>query len=326
MDTKLLIDSIMRQTTVLIAQLSTAAGIRAPLSHVADQVFLNLSQELESQGVPRKVVADMFGLVLRGYQKKVQRLTESQTEGGKTLWLAVYEYLQREGSTTRKRIFHAFERDDPNSVGAVLNDLSSSGLAYRTGTGDNSVYGATQAQDHALMSSEQTFETASLLVWLVVYENPNSTRETIAATTKFDGPTVEAALRILLEQGRIYERDGQFASDTLTIPVGATQGWEAAVFDHFQALCTALASKLRRGAKRSKADDIVGGATLAFDVHDGHPFKAEVYGSLARVRAELNELWGKVVEYDKEHPVPEDQKQRVTFYFGQYVTGDDEES
>lgn len=49
-NTKLLIDAIVRQTTVLIAQLSTAAGIRAPLAHVADQVFVELSRELEAQG------------------------------------------------------------------------------------------------------------------------------------------------------------------------------------------------------------------------------------------------------------------------------------
>src|SRR5687768_7502850 len=73
MNTKLLIDAIVHQTTVLIAQLSTASGIRAPLSHVADQVFLELSREIEAQGVSRKVAADMFGLAIRTYQKKVQR-------------------------------------------------------------------------------------------------------------------------------------------------------------------------------------------------------------------------------------------------------------
>ena len=75
MDSKLLIDAIVRQTTVLLAQLSTAAGIRAPLAHVADQVFVELAKEIEAQGVGKKIVADMFGLALRGYQKKVQRLT-----------------------------------------------------------------------------------------------------------------------------------------------------------------------------------------------------------------------------------------------------------
>jgi hypothetical protein len=61
MNAKLLIDAIVQQTTVLIAQLSTAAGIRSPLAHIADQVFLDLAREIEQQGVSRKVVADMFG-------------------------------------------------------------------------------------------------------------------------------------------------------------------------------------------------------------------------------------------------------------------------
>ena len=39
MNVNLLIDALVRQTTVLIAQLATIAGIRAPLAHVADQVF-----------------------------------------------------------------------------------------------------------------------------------------------------------------------------------------------------------------------------------------------------------------------------------------------
>jgi hypothetical protein len=52
MDTKLLIDGIVRQTTLLIAQLSTAAGIRAP-SHIADRVFLSLARQIEAQGVGR---------------------------------------------------------------------------------------------------------------------------------------------------------------------------------------------------------------------------------------------------------------------------------
>ena len=50
MNLKLLIDGIVRQTTVLIAQLSTASGVRAPLAHVADQVFLSLAREIEAQG------------------------------------------------------------------------------------------------------------------------------------------------------------------------------------------------------------------------------------------------------------------------------------
>ncbi len=49
----------------LIAQLSTSAGIRAPLSRLADQVFLDLAAEIEARGATRKVAVDMFGLTLR---------------------------------------------------------------------------------------------------------------------------------------------------------------------------------------------------------------------------------------------------------------------
>ena len=38
MNPRYLVDQLVRQTTVLIAQLSTASGIRA-LAHVADQVL-----------------------------------------------------------------------------------------------------------------------------------------------------------------------------------------------------------------------------------------------------------------------------------------------
>ena len=54
MHIKMLIDSIMQQTTLLIGQLSTAAGVRAPLARIADQVFVDLARELESQGVGRR--------------------------------------------------------------------------------------------------------------------------------------------------------------------------------------------------------------------------------------------------------------------------------
>jgi hypothetical protein len=83
MNAQVLIDSIVRQVTVLIAQLATSAGIRgirAPLAHVANQVFLDLSRELQEQGVGRKVSTDMFGMALRAYIRKVRRLSEAQSE------------------------------------------------------------------------------------------------------------------------------------------------------------------------------------------------------------------------------------------------------
>ena len=46
MHVRLVIDAIVRQTTVLIAQLATSAGMRAPLAQIANQTFLSLTHEL----------------------------------------------------------------------------------------------------------------------------------------------------------------------------------------------------------------------------------------------------------------------------------------
>src|ERR1043165_7100832 len=95
MNAQLLIDAIVRQTTVLIAQLATSGGLRAPVAHLANQVFLDLARELDAQGVSRKVSADMFGMALRAYLRKIQRLGESSTEHGRSLWEAVYDFIRQ---------------------------------------------------------------------------------------------------------------------------------------------------------------------------------------------------------------------------------------
>lgn len=60
MNARVLISAIVQQVTVLIAQLATTGGARAPLAQVAGQVFLELARELEAQGVSRKVSAKRF--------------------------------------------------------------------------------------------------------------------------------------------------------------------------------------------------------------------------------------------------------------------------
>lgn len=103
-----LIRAIVHQTTILIAQLATLGGGRAPLAQVANQVFLDLVRELERQGVSRKVSADMFGLGLRTYRRKVQRLSESSTERGRSLWEAVLDHVRAVGPVDRDAVLTRF--------------------------------------------------------------------------------------------------------------------------------------------------------------------------------------------------------------------------
>src|SRR4051812_24082219 len=92
---------------------------------------------------------------------------------------------------------------------------------------------------------------------------------------------VKAAIVDLEREGRIQLdlATGQYRSASVSIAVGARMGWEAAVFDHFQAVSKAIASKLRIGPQSREAD-VIGGATLSFDLHSGHPLAGEVYALL----------------------------------------------
>ncbi len=320
MNTKLLVDSIVRQTTVLIAQLCTAAGVRAPLAQIADQVFLGLSRELETQGVGRKVAADMFGLALRSYQKKVQRLTESETLRDKTLWEAVIDYIKEQGSVPRRRIFERFQHDDEHAVAAILNDLVGSGLAYSTGRGQSALFGVTSVLDQERMAGEEQRATLPAVVWLIIYREGPLDEETLAARLGIDADVLPQILAELEREGRV-QRDagtGRYRSGTVTIAVGDRAGWEAAVLDHFQAVAKAIAAKVKMGPG-SELEKLVGGATLSFDVHAGHPMEAEVYGLLGAMRAHINEVWNRLAAYNREQPTTDTRKTKVTFYLGQNV-------
>ena len=326
MHTSLLVDAIMRQTTVLIAQLSATAGVRAPLAHLADEVFLSLSRELEDQGLSRKVVADMFGMALRSYQRRVQRISESVTEGGRTLWQAVYEYLQQQGQATRIAVFNRFLRDDPEAIAAVLADLVRSGLASRTGSGAATLFAVTPEEARRLLARQGKEDTATAIVWIDVCRHPGTSVGQIAGRLGLDEEQVDSAVCRLERDGRLTRGDqGQLeAEQAMVIPVGSEAGWEAAVFDHFQAVVGAITAKLRLGAN-SASSDTTGGTTLSFEIRAGHPLANEVRQLLAKFRHETDELWDRVEAENAKHPISEEEMQRVIFYFGQLVKGGEDE-
>lgn len=320
MTIELLIHAIVRQTTILIAQLATSRGVRAPLAQIANQVFLDLVRELERQGVSRKVCADMFGLGLRTYRRKIQRLSESSTERGRSLWEVVHEYVNKRGLVTRREVLERFARDDEAQVRAVLHDLCESQLLFSAGTGATTSYRAASDEELETLQQHRGIEGMDELVLaLMVREGPLPLTG-IAARAQVQVTAIERSLERLLEGGRIERipSDGEplFRAGALVIPLGAPVGFEAAVFDHFKALVTTILCRL--GEDRTAADDAVGGSTYTLDVWEGHPLAEEVYGSLGRMRAALGELRRRVDQVNAATEIPETHT-RVVIYAGQCV-------
>lgn len=312
----LLIQAIVRQTTILIAQIATARGSRAPLAQVASQVFLDLVRELERQGVSRKVSADMFGLGLRTYQRKIQRLTESATDRGRSLWIALLDYIPPHNRLTRADILRHFASEDEALVRSVLHDLCETGLLTVSGTGPAIVYQRTSDDEIARLWRMREYEGFEELVWALIYrEGP----VTLAQLTEKYGEAskIESTLSRLEESGRIrHQPSGAYSAQSLVVPLGAAVGWEAAVFDHFQAMVKTITCRLREGRSGANLDDRIGGSTYTFDVWPEHPHAHEAYAMLSALRSLIGQLREKIEGYNSEHEVPDDHMQ-VSLYVGQ---------
>ncbi len=327
MNVKLLIDALTRQTTVLIAQLATTAGLRAPLAHVANQVFLDLVQELEGQGVGRKIIADMFGLALRSYQLKVRRLSESSTDQNRSLWEVVLSFIQERGMTTRGEIFQRFSRDDEGSLRGILHDLVESGLVFKTGRGYATAYRAATEDELGRTHAVDPERSAEAIVWVGVYRNGPLTSHDLSEIFSLEPELAQQTLDALAESGRVerQEREGEaplYACTTCFIPMGEPSGWEAAIFDHFQAMVAALCTKLRGGDTCSFPQDVIGGSTYSFDVWDGHPFQERVFSLLRTQRDQVSLLRNEVTAYNQATSRPEQGATKVVFYMGQNAISD----
>ena len=330
MNSQILIDAIVRQTMVLIAQLSTADGVRSPLSHVADEVFVGLVRELERQKLGKKVIADMFGLALRSYQQKVQRLSESATQRGITLWGALHAYLAEQPSASRAEVLLHFKHDEEGTVRSILNDLVESGLVHRSGRGRDTRYRTATAEELEELGASEAQDadgTNAALVWVHLYPASPLRKIDLAELVPLSELAFEAALNRLVadERVRIEERpDGPYCvTERCLIPVGQAAGWEAAVVDHHRAVLNALAAKAVSGKHVSAAADEIGGTTLSFDLWPGHPREQEVRGLLATVRRQVVSLWDEVAAYNQDNRPKSNYS--VTFYCGQNLTEEDSE-
>ena len=321
-----LIQAIVRQTTVLIAQLATSNGWRAPLAHLADQVFQNLVTELERQGVSRKVGADMFGMGLRSYQRRVQRLTESSIEPGRSLWEAVLDYIRRRAIAPRTDVLRAFAKEDDALLRGVLHDLCDSQLVFQAGQGAQTVYRAISEEELGELRSFRSGEGLDELVWAIVYREGPLTHDELVQRHHLDAAELELILERLVKSARI-EHAGEgagakYRAANLYVPLGSSVGWEAAIFDHFQAMVKTILCRLRQDRGAPSLVDHVGGSTYTLDVWQGHPFETQAYETLGRLRAALVELRQQVEAHNAEHPTPDEHNQ-VVLYVGQCVIPQD---
>lgn len=323
MDPALLIDAIVRQTTVLIATLATTSGQRAQLAHVANSVFADLVFELRAQGVGNKVIADMFGMALRTYHRRVARMSASRTEQGRSLWEAVLRHIQERRSLPKSALFEHFYLDDEAVLRSVVNDLVDAGLVQRTGRDGATTFEAAEVTREAEDGIAPRRRLAAMAL-VALHRGGPLDLGGLAEVVPADASELRAAVEQLAQDGSITvrKRGGRtlYGCDRCVIPFGDGAGWEAAVLDHYRAMVSALVAKLRDGRHQAALADQTGGSTFVFDLHRGHPLEQEVLGYLQRMREEGLRLRSALDRHAAENAAPAGVSPlRVIAYVGQGV-------
>jgi hypothetical protein len=212
-------------------------------------------------------------------------------------------------------------------VRGVLNDLVESGIVFRAGRGDRMTYRAARQDELALHEYSASSAGLGNLVWLAVHRSGPAPVEDIEALVPCEPGTLRSTLDELVREGRVVRTESsgvvRYGAEQCVIPLGDAGGWEAALFDHYQAVVATICTKLRLGRTRASADDTVGGSTYGFTVWPGHPHHAEVLGFLGRMRAEAAALRATVRAHNAAHAAPSGESIGVIAYVGQTVIEDE---
>jgi hypothetical protein len=278
-------------------------------------VFVELAHELEAQGISRKVSADMFGMALRAYIRKLRRLGEGKTDQGKTLWQAVLEFIREQPMVSRPRVFERFRCDGDLEVSAIVHDLLDSGLIFSSGTGQQAVFRAANDQELSQLSKIYSTQGFDDLVWVTVFRSGPLTDEDLGALLGRPAANLQDAIDRLMQLGHVERLpSGVLRAQDFLIPLGATVGFEAAVFDHIQAVVQTICQRLEHDAEHPR--DWVGGSTYTFDVWPGHPLENAVKSQLNELRQRCGDLRSQVTAYNAQHGLDPHYEQ-ITTYVGQ---------
>src|SRR5690606_16753334 len=148
----------------------------------------------------------------------------------------------QKGPVFRTQVLDRFRHDDATMVRSVLRDLVDSSLVYRTGQGQHSAYRAAPSQELPGRRAVDDDERLATFVWVAISRQEPGAFVALCRVSTMDADDVPRAITTLLVDAHIRRcaRDSSlYECATNLVPYGEEAGWEAAVFDHYQAMVSA---------------------------------------------------------------------------------------
>src|SRR5262249_34803046 len=141
--------------------------------------------------------------------------------------------------------------DDQATVRGILSDMVDTGVVYRTGRGDATIYKIAPAEEIERVSTRDALDSAAALLWVTIYREGPIDAAALGQRLALTPEMLARGLDSLCADGRVSrEQSGErtvYRSDSCVIPLGPGVGWEGALLDHYQALVRSVCAKLERG-------------------------------------------------------------------------------
>jgi hypothetical protein len=151
-------------------------------------------------------------------------------------------------------------------------------------------------------------------LWALIYREGPLTESELARLVAIPEATLYKTLVDLVARGSVQlSPEGKYSSRSMVLPLGGSVGWEAALFDHFQAMVKTMCARLREGPDPK---GVVGGSTYSFNVWPGHPFEEEARSTLQQFRTRCSDLRQRVQQFNDRNGLP-DGYEKIVVYAGQ---------
>ncbi len=117
----LFIDTTLRSMASIIGAILTRNDQRRTYKKIGDKLFKFVAEELVRRKVPYRVAADMLGVSLRTFHRKMKgkSLMESGSETS-----SILSYVAQNGEVNKTELYRHFHYLSPDFLGSSLRDLN----------------------------------------------------------------------------------------------------------------------------------------------------------------------------------------------------------
>ncbi|GEM_PF-4795367 len=277
----LFVDTTLSSAASIIAAIMTRNHQRRSYQNIGEKLFKNIAEELIRRDVPYRVAADMMGVSLRTFHRKLKNAKLVDSGRAAT---AILSYIVDLKEVGRIELYGHFHFLDPALIGSILKDFQASGHIEIEGEkieslGQKEIHKETVSQNY---------------VHFVLIQHPEMTVADLVAITPLSTFECQNILDTLIQKERIEKVGEKYTAHTpLLLSRQSMHEDESLIFGlsmMFDAACKAIKIRIDSEGETKNSQ----GNLRSFRVKKGDANDRRIIATLDKLSDSMSELWKKI--------------------------------